>query len=187
MRLTPVLIAVATLSVLTACGNDAEQASGSGLAAKGTFAGYKPSSTAVVYDRRLVPAKADGEATVSSSDAGAVARLTVSGLLPERHYGAHAHVKPCGRTGDDAGPHYQHDQDPVQPSVDPKFANPDNELWLDFATDADGAGRATSEVDWAFGERRPASIVIHETHTHTGEGEAGKAGDRLACLTLAPR
>jgi len=27
--------------------------------------------------------------------------------------------------------------------------------------------------------------VVHAEHTHTGSGEAGTAGARLACLTIA--
>lgn len=180
MRLTPALITLAALaSVLTGYGEDTPESKA--YQASGTFGS---DAKAMAYDRKLVPAKAAGEATLTVSDARVVAELSVTGLLPDRHYGAHAHVKPCGSDGDAAGPHFQRKQDPVQPSVDPKYANPENEIWLDFATDADGAAEVKSTVDWKLEGRRPASIVVHETHTHTEAGEAGKAGDRLACLTL---
>lgn len=89
-----------------------------------------------------------------------------------------------GPTGDDAGPHFQHTPDPVKPSVDPAYANPRNELWLDFTTDRVGTARTTSTVDWKFGPRRAHSVVIHEMHTHSDPGHAGTAGARLACLDV---
>lgn len=183
MRLTPALITLAALaSVLTGCGEDVDVPEPKTFQAGGTFGA---DAKAMVYDRKLVPAKAAGEATLTVSDARVVAELSVTGLVPDRPYGAHAHVNPCGSDGDAAGPHFQQKQDPVQPSVDPKYANPENEIWLDFATDAKGAAQVESAVDWKLEQRRPASIVIHEKHTHTEPGEAGKAGDRLACLTLS--
>ena len=76
--------------------------------------------------------------------------------------------------------------DPVQPSVDPAYANPQNEVWLDLTTDGEGAGSATTTVAWGF-ERAPRaqSVVIHAMPTATGAGRAGTAGDRAACVTVA--
>ena len=89
---------------------------------------------------------------IAVSGAGhTVVALTVHGLLPDRDYGAHVHAKPCGLTGADAGPHYQHEPDPVQPSTDPAFANADNEVWLDFTTDREGNGVAVAKQAWDFG------------------------------------
>lgn len=73
----------------------------------------------------------------------------------------------------------------MKPSVDPVYANPRNEIWLDFSTDRLGTGFARSTVDWTFGARRAHSVVVHETHTHTNPGHAGTAGARLACLDVA--
>ncbi len=138
---------------------------------------------AITYRPDLVPEGA--RATVLGLPmAGTTVLLSVRGLVPDRHYGAHVHTKPCGPAPADSGPHYQDQVDPVQPSTDPAYANPDNEIWLDFRTDAHGAAFTSSTVDWTFGERRGASVVIHETHTHTAPGEAGTAGARLACLTV---
>jgi Cu-Zn family superoxide dismutase len=146
------------------------------ITAKGELKTYKP---------ELVPAGASADVFgLTSETHGTSTALVVTGLLPNREYGAHAHAKPCGDTGDAAGPHYQHLEDPVKPSVDPTYANPSNEIWLDFATDASGRGLAASKVDWTFGERRAQSVVIHETHTHTHPGQAGTAGPRLACLNV---
>ena len=88
-------------------------------------------------------------ATVNASRAPSSTSVTlaVTGLQPGRRYGAHAHTKPCGSDGKDAGPHFQFKPDPVSPSVDPAYANNVNEIWLDFTTNATGAGHA-STVPW---------------------------------------
>jgi Cu-Zn family superoxide dismutase len=146
------------------------------VTAKGGLTTYKP---------ELVPANARAHVFgLTSETFGTSTALVVAGLLPDREYGAHAHAKPCGATGDAAGPHYQNLEDPVKPSVDPAYANSRNEIWLDFTTDASGHAFALSKVDWTFGERRAHSIVIHEMHTHTEPGHAGTAGPRLACLNV---
>lgn len=137
------------------------------------------------YRPDLVPAGARAHVSlISAARIGTTTTLVVTGLRPGRTYGAHAHAKPCGATGDAAGPHFQRVPDPVQPSVDPAYANPRNEIWLDFTTDRLGTGVARSTVDWTIAARRPRSVVVHETATHTGAGHAGTAGARLACLTL---
>ncbi len=151
--------------------------------AHGTFSANAP---AITYRPDLVPAGARARVfSVSTERGGTMTALVVTGLLPGRAYGAHAHALSCGATGDAAGPHFQHKPDPVKPSVDPTYANPRNEIWLDFTTDRLGTGTALSTVDWTFGERRAHSVVIHETHTHTDPGHAGTAGARLACLDVA--
>ena len=74
---------------------------------------------------------------------------------------------------------------PGKPSTDPAFANPQNEIWLDLRTDGDGDGESRAEVPFAFTDRAPASIVIHEAETTgTAPGQAGSAGARLACVTV---
>ncbi|WP_367134425.1 superoxide dismutase [Saccharothrix sp. HUAS TT1] len=132
------------------------------------------------YDPR-VPAGARASVVVAPIGGGTVVMLRTTGLLPDREYGAHAHVNPCGPTGADAGAHFQHVQGGA---TDPAFANPRNELWLDFTTDAHGRGYAVARVDWRFGERRAGSVVLHEEHTHTEPGHAGTAGARLGCLSV---
>ncbi|MFD1150201.1 superoxide dismutase [Saccharothrix hoggarensis] len=136
--------------------------------------------TLISYDPR-VPVGARASVVSSSVDGGTVVLMRATGLLPDRDYGAHAHVNPCGAAPADAGPHYQHVQGGA---TDPAFANPRNEIWLDFTTDGRGQGFAYARLDWEFGERRPASIVLHEEHTHTEPGHAGTAGARLGCLTV---
>lgn len=141
--------------------------------------------TATTYDPELVPVGSHGAVGVQTGSAGTTVMLAVRGLVPERRYGAHAHTEPCGPTGADAGPHFQNEVDPVQPSVDPAFANPQNEIWLDLTTDASGAGSATATVQWGFDQdRRAKSVVIHAMETASGPGEAGQAGARAACITV---
>src|SRR5262249_42281605 len=120
----------------------------------GTFAPYAPGATAVTYDPKLVPVGATAVLTITRA-AGTHVHLTTAGLLPSRSYGARLHVNACGASGADAGPHYQHQRDPhasaSKPSVDPTYANPRNEVWLDFTTDHSGKASVTATQPWTFG------------------------------------
>jgi Cu-Zn family superoxide dismutase len=184
MRLLPAFAAAAAVAVLapgTASASPVHVAT-----AHGTFAAYAPGAHAVTYRPDLVPPGSRAHVfSLSGARTGTMTTLVVTGLRPGRAYGAHAHAQPCGATGDAAGPHFQHVPDPVKPSVDPSYANPRNEIWLDFTTDRLGTGFALSQVDWTFGSPRARSVVVHETHTHTGPGHAGTAGARLACLDVS--
>jgi Cu-Zn family superoxide dismutase len=182
--------AVAATTVLTGAGQAGGATSEPPAAlvtGGGTFVEFEPGAAAVTYDTELVPVGARARVvSLPHPLAGTHTGLGVQGLVPDREYGAHVHTKPCGETGEAAGPHFQFVRDPVQPSVDPAYANPDNEIWLDFTTDGLGRGFALSHVDWQFPEdRRGQSVVIHETHTHTEPGNAGNAGARLACINVA--
>lgn len=137
----------------------------------------------ITYDVKRIPLGARLSTGSSVENGQTTVELKVSGLLPNTKYGSHVHTKPCGAKPADSGPHYQNEKDPVTPSVDPKFANAQNEIWLDFTTDAAGAATATSTVRWEFRRGEANAIVIHAAHTSTEHGEAGTAGDRLACLT----
>ncbi|MFF4771674.1 superoxide dismutase [Microtetraspora fusca] len=149
--------------------------------ARGTFASPATARNAFTYDQAAVPAGARAEVLASYPSRGrTIIRLAVHGLLPNREYGAHAHVNPCGATGAAAGGHFQH-----VPSTDPSAANPANEIWLDFTTDRRGNGVASAVQDWRFDSRRPASVIIHEHHTSHGDPPPpGSAGARMACLTV---
>ncbi|MEO3810823.1 superoxide dismutase family protein [Sphaerisporangium sp. B11E5] len=153
--------------------------------AVGRFEPYAQGREAITYDQKLVPVNAAAAvAYVPGADGRMQVMLRTRGLVPNRQYGAHAHTNQCGARGDDAGPHYQHMKDPKSPSTDPKYANPRNEIWLDFTTDAQGNGVAKAVQAWRFTDRQAKSVVIHAEHTHTGAGHAGQAGARLACLTV---
>jgi Cu-Zn family superoxide dismutase len=137
-------------------------------------------SKAVTYDATQAPINATVAATLIAiplPNGSTQAQLTVFGLQPNRGYAAHAHTNACGATGADAGPHFQHIM-----SSDPSFANPSNEIWLDVHTNAAGAGTSRTTVPFTFTDRAPGSIVIH-ADMQTSPG--GKAGARIACLTLS--
>ena len=133
-----------------------------------------------------VPAGATGEVKAVYNSAGdTIVTLHVRGLKPRTAYGAHAHVDSCGLDGAAAGPHFQNVVDPVLPSVDPAYANPSNEIWLDLTTDAAGNGVAHAKVSWQFSpDRKARSVILHEQHTSKAPGSAGTAGARLACLDV---
>ncbi|MDI3405880.1 superoxide dismutase family protein [Streptomyces cavernicola] len=133
-------------------------------------------SDAKTYDLDLVPAGAHIKVTQAAGDSGNVVTLQVDGLKANRAYGVHVHQKPCGTQPDDAGGHYQNRVDPVQPSKDPAYVNPSNEVWLDFTTDGKGEGVAASRHGWNFRPGEAASVVLHR--------EQGGAGDRLACFSV---
>jgi superoxide dismutase, Cu-Zn family len=141
--------------------------------------------TAITYDEKLVPAGARGAVQSRSGEGTTTVMLAVRGFERNRGYGAHVHAQPCGELPDDAGPHFQYTVDPVRPSVDPTFANPQNEIWLDLTTDETGAGSAESTVAWTFpDDRRPKSVVVHADRTSSEPGEAGTAGGRVACISV---
>jgi superoxide dismutase, Cu-Zn family len=151
----------------------------------GTFLPYRPGATAITYDPAVVPPGARARVAITRTPAGLIVRLTVAGMVPRRAYGVHLRTQPCTAVPDQAGPHYQHQHDPRTPSVDPSYANPRNEVWLDFTADAAGAATAVSQENWTFTPNSPPrSLVIHAATTRTGTGEAGTAGARAACLSL---
>jgi Cu-Zn family superoxide dismutase len=155
------------------------------LAGGGTFQdGKQP----YAYDRDHIPAGASATVSTVSIDAPGYhatrTLLRVRGLLSGHMYGAHLHAKACGAAPTDAGPHFQYVQDPVTPSVNPKFANASNEIWLDFTTDAHGDAIVYARNPSAYTTREPSSLVIHAMHTATDPGNAGTAGPRLACASL---
>jgi Cu-Zn family superoxide dismutase len=189
MRPRRVLAGVLGVLVLAGCANTttirtaAQARDGGSVHVSETFAA--PPGVAVTYDEEFVPVGARGAVQARSGDGTTTVMLAVRGLEPLRWYGAHVHTEPCGARPEDSGPHFQFTVDPVQPSIDPTYANPQNEIWLDFTTDENGAGSTESTVAWEFPEdRRPSSVVVHATETASGPGEAGTAGARAACITV---
>lgn len=143
----------------------------------------------ISYNATFVPAAATARVREIATASGAtIVTLQVRGLAPNREYGAHAHRFACSTTDPlAAGGHFQYGVDPVQPSTDPAFANPANEIWLDLTTDAQGSAAAQALVRWQFpADRRPRSVILHDHHTASGTaGTAGTAGPRYGCLTVA--
>jgi Cu-Zn family superoxide dismutase len=148
------------------------------------FAKYGPDAQAVTYDPARVPVDADVAAVLVQTTGQTMTLLAVRGLAPNQHFGAHVHTGACGAKPADAGSHFQHQPDPKQPSVDPAYANPRNEIWLDFSTDKSGSAHVESAVAWTFGDRPHGSIVIHAEPTSSEPGHAGTAGGRLACVDI---
>ena len=179
-------VATPPSSALTSTGHRVAAAEWTG---NGVLAAPGQSSNAVTYNPALAPDGARLAVTITQADGVTTATFDASGLLPDRGYAVHLHTKACGSTGEAAGPHFQHLVDPAatpqQPSSNPDYANPTNEIWLDLHTDAYGAGSSTTQVPFVFTDRAPASVVVHEKPvTETVPGQAGKAGARVACLTL---
>jgi superoxide dismutase, Cu-Zn family len=189
------------LTALAACSSDGKRAvadasagtaklatsAAAPLRVNGTFQLYQgPTTVAATYDRAQVPIGA--KVTVGVAVVGKATEVTmqVTGLQPDRSYGAHLHKWSCGAKPADAGSHYQNVADPHQPSTDPRFANPANEVWLDFMTDAQGSARSKASVPFVFraGASGPHSLVIHAMTTMHTAGKAGTAGARLACVDL---
>ncbi|MEV7042721.1 superoxide dismutase family protein [Amycolatopsis sp. NPDC051061] len=143
-------------------------------------AGAQPG--AVTYDAKVVPVGAEASVTASVTGGKTTISLDVHSLPPNHAFGAHVHTTACGPKPADSGPHYQNQKDPVSPSVDPAFANAQNEVWLDLVTDDSGDASASASADWTFRPHQANAVVIHASHTHTEPGKAGTAGDRLACI-----
>lgn len=186
-----IVIVVAVLAAAVGCGDSGSTDGGPSKVSTrhtGVLAEVDAADTAFTYDPTGAPIGAELELEVAEGGGSTTVRLTTERLQPDRGYAVHAHTDPCGEKGTDAGPHFQHEVDPAatpdRPSVDPAYANPQNEIWLDLATDARGNGTAETTVPFVFGDRVPASIVLHELpRTATEPGRAGSAGGRLACFT----
>ncbi|MPY77121.1 MAG: superoxide dismutase [Actinophytocola sp.] len=195
-RKSPVLLAVAAAGLLaTACGSGegavepTEQVTPEphSLSHDGTLAVPGKATDGFTYDTKLAPVGTEMAIDMRSFKGKSTFGLKVSGLLPNRGYAAHAHTENCGSNGDIAGPHFQHKPVPKNASdTDPKYANPNNEIWLDLRTDAKGNGSSEAKLPFAITDwSRPKSVVVHAAKkTSTAPGMAGEAGDRIACLTL---
>lgn len=144
---------------------------------------------AETYNPALAPLGAHLSASLTPSGGkSTTAEFTVSGLLPNRGYAAQAHVNTCGGSPGGVGPNYQNRIDPAvsptavggAPSSDPQYANPQNEIWLDVRTDANGAGTSRTTVPFVFTDRGPGSIVVGDAQ----QTSPGMDGAPVACLTL---
>lgn len=192
-RLTFAMVAAVATLLPTACaykGLTMAEQTAFGLHGDGTLTEASTTAPAVTYNPALAPVGARMRAALTPSGESTNAELTVSGLLPNRGYAAIAHVNACGGVPGGEGPHYQNRIDPAAkpnvPSTNPEFANPTNEIWLDVRTDSAGSGTSRTTVPFLFTDRGPGSIVLHEaTQTASGPGQAGQAGDRVACLSLS--
>jgi Cu-Zn family superoxide dismutase len=181
------LTAIAVPALVLATAPVTQANAGRHVGERGIMAAPAEATNAFTYNP-LVPVGAQVKVDAwYLPDGRSVVVLRASGLAANYEFGAHAHASTCGATGTAAGPHYQFEKDPVTPSIDPAYANPNNEVWLDFTTDSKGRGWAMAVQDWQpHADRRPGSVVLHIEHTHDGSdgGAAGTAGARLACVTV---
>jgi Cu-Zn family superoxide dismutase len=159
-------------------------AAAAGTEISGVFAAFSKDATAVTYNDAVPKGAKVKVSVVPEGDKQTVLTLEVAGLASDHGLGAHLHAAACGADPADAGPHYQNEADPKMPSTNSKYANKKNEVWLDFTTDTTGTATATATVDWLVRPGEANSIVIHAEHTKTSDGEAGTAGDRLACVNV---
>lgn len=153
---------------------------------------FQPPGTALAednaftYNEAAVPVGSTVNIDSDENNGRTTITLDATGLPPNRDFGVHVHTQPCGPSPADSGPHYQNTVDPAAtpqaPSSDPAYANPQNEIWLDITTDASGSAQASTTVNWEFRPGEAKSVVVHDQHTQTGTGQAGMAGDRLACI-----
>ncbi|MER5262186.1 superoxide dismutase [Actinosynnema sp. NPDC002837] len=183
-RLVPLIIGGLLAATVTPTAA-ADSPRGSGVAVTvARFATPDTATKAYTYDPALIAPGAAVMVVATPLRRSTKTLLSVYGLVPNRTYGAHAHQRPCGAAPTDAGAHHQHVVDPNQPSVDPAYANPENEIWLDFTTDDRGRAVVGAVVPWQFADRRAGSVVIHAQRTATEPGKAGTAGARLGCATV---
>jgi Cu-Zn family superoxide dismutase len=121
-----------------------------------------------------------GSADAFAEPGGAMRlKLQVTGLPPNRKFGSHLHKLACDNNK--AGGPYQNNPFPDGGSAnDPQYANSANEAWLDFTTDANGAGSAQTTVNWQPRAGEAKAIMIHDMATTDG----GVAGAKLACLNI---
>jgi len=128
---------------------------------------FIPGVPAVTYDPAAVPET--GTVRVMVQRQGE-ASMAVAGFMPDRFFGAYLNTGECGPSGVDTGPRYQHTVNP-----DPVYANPENEVWLDFTTNSDGLASSFSVHAWPFDPARPPrSLIIDDGQTAT----------RLACVNV---
>jgi Cu-Zn family superoxide dismutase len=174
-------LAILALGAL-ACGEESDDDRGEMIASS-------QGAALVVYDDPYAPAMAGtpnpitpgARASALAFDMGGELRieLAVTGFPPARIFGSHLHQRDCN--DEKAGGHYQNTPFPMgRMANDPEFANPVNEAWLDFETDAAGEGAVELRVAWLPRAGEGKGIVFH----HMATAEGGGAGARLACLPV---
>ncbi len=169
------LVPCAALSLLSvACGDDGPKvtrtidSTGNWIVYADPFADGRPNPATGVTGKAQALEFEDGTTEVT---------LTVANATASRHFGSHVHKLACD--DNKAGGHYQNNPFTTTAS-DPVFANPANEVWLDFETDASGGATSTAQVSWKVRTGEAKAVVLHSDHT----SEGGIAGAKLACITI---
>jgi Cu-Zn family superoxide dismutase len=149
---------------------------------------------AFTYNPQLAPPGAHISVLMAPHNESTTAEMTVSGLLPNRGYAAHANVNACSPNPAAEGPTYQNRIDPAvntkaigqQRSTNPEYANPQNEVWLDVRTDGSGSGTSRVTLPFVFTDRGPGAVVLYDgEQTNTAPGQVGQAGNPIACVSLS--
>ena len=135
---------------------------------------------AVTYDDDLVPTNA--RILVVAAGRRYTITLRVGGLARNQAYSAYVHRRSCGAAPSAAGEPYQNVADPVQPSVDPRYANRSNEVRLDLRTDQRGNAVATLQPRWTIRHGEANSIVLDSLPA--GAGGRDSAAAPVGCLTI---
>ena len=204
-RLTRAAITAALALMPTACaykGLSLDSVTAMTLHADGTLAqptadtAARPNTgtLAITYNPALAPPGAHVSVLMRPHEESTTAEMTVSGLLPNRGYAAHGNVNACSPNPAAEGPTYQNRIDPAvnptaigqQESTNPEYANPSNEVWLDVRTDASGSGTSRTTLPFVFTDRGPGAVVLYDAEvTNTAPGQAGQAGNPVACVSLS--
>ena len=184
---TPTIFLV-LFGVIGGCGSD-DSAPGGGDAGSGDANEMKITSSTGDWNVYANPygdggasnpisAMIKGSAEAFATGTGMRVKLSVTGLPASRPFGSHIHKLACD--DNKAGGHYQNNAAPDGGAADPMYANNKNEVWLDFVTDATGAGSAEAKVDFIPRTGEAKSVMIHDMMTMTG----GLAGAKLACINM---
>ncbi len=121
-----------------------------------------------------------GTVEIRNSGSGSNFKLSVANVKASREFGVHVHAGACSDANMGGG-HYQHNPRPADAgATDPTYANNDNEVWLDFTSDATGKGTAEKTTTFKLDNTRAKAVVIHTMKT----GAGGAAGTKLACISL---
>ena len=172
-RRGPLIASISTLNALVAIIMVASTASAASAAAdarvSATFA--PPSSFAshlgVTYDPVIVPVGSRVQVRERPNQwGGVVVDLNVWGLTPSTRFDAYVYTRPCGATPASAGKRTQDG-----PSTQ---HYPQNEVWLDFSTNARGSAHASDDQYWRFNPGQANSVqLLSPTTTRV-----------LACVTV---
>ncbi len=108
---------------------------------------------AVTYDRSSVRLGSRVQVLeVPNTIGGLEVQLSVWGLSPNRDYDAYVYTRPCGVGPTNAGTRTQNG---------PSRAHyPQNEVWLDFRTNARGSAHSQDSQNWTFGSSQANSVVL---------------------------
>jgi len=181
------LIFVNVVGIVAGCGGDDSSPAG-GDGGDGGPSGMKIAASTGEWTAYTNPYGDGGASPISNTIMGSAeafaagtgmrVKLTVTGLPASRPFGSHIHKLACD--DNKAGAHYQNNPAPDGGANDPMYANSMNEVWLDFVTDASGAGSSEAEVGFVPRAGEAKAVVIHDMATTAG----GLAGAKLACLTM---